>query len=135
MDYRTLLYRAIGVPDAVVDKTHAAAWVILAGAGLEGHERFELLLKRMYDGTAAALLDDIIVRLETGEFDPLFVHRPGTTVDEIAGRICTATLHLTKIEPWRGRAVPVSRQLWHGVCVWVVTQVVTFVRDHQFASA
>ena len=132
MDYRTLLYRAIGVPDAVVDKTDAAAWVILAGAGLEGHERFDLLLRRMHDGTAAALIDDVIVRLGAGEFDPLFVHRPGTTVDEIAGRICSATLHLTKIEPWRGRSVPVNRQLWHGVCAWIVNQIVHEVRTNRF---
>ena len=87
MDYRTLLYRAIGVPDAVVDKTEAAAWMVLSGAGLESHDRVDLLLRRLHDGTAAAVVDDIVLRLEAGEFDPLFVHRPGTTVDEIAGRI------------------------------------------------
>ena len=132
MDYRTLLYRALGVPDAVVDKNAAAAWTILSGAGLENHERFDLLLRRMQDGTAAAVVDDITLRLENGEFDPLFVHRPGTTVDEVAGRICSSTLHLTKVEPWRGRAVPVNRQLWHAVCAWIVSQVVHFVHTHRF---
>lgn len=132
MDYRTLLYRAIGVPDAVVDKTEAAAWMVLSGAGLESHDRVDLLLRRLHDGTAAAVVDDIVLRLEAGEFDPLFVHRPGTTVDEIAGRICSATLHLTKIEPWRGRSVPVNRQLWHGVCAWIVNQIVHEVRTNRF---
>ena len=90
MDYRTLLYRAIGVPDAVVDKTEAAAWMVLSGAGLESHDRVDLLLRRLHDGTAAAVVDDIVLRLEAGEFDPLFVHRPGTTVDEIAEKLaCT----------------------------------------------
>lgn len=135
VDHRALLFRAVGVPDAVVDKVGAAAWLTLTGAGLEEHERFETLLRCLHDGTAALLVDDLVARLEAGEFDALFVGRPGSTVDELARQISAATLEHLKVEPWKGREIPINKPLCRDVCTWIVTQVVAYVAAHPFGSA
>ncbi len=134
-DHRAMLFRAVGVPDAVVDKVSAAAWLTLTGAGLQEHERFDVLLRCLHDGTAAILVDDLTARLAAGEFDALFVHRDGCSIEALAARISSATLEQLKIEAWQGRTIPINKQLCRDICCWVVERVVAYVDRHPFPAA